>query len=177
MAELNWHLLHPPQFMMVLMISSFCGMAALAESGPVPAAQAPANTAPATGLAEEEFLRIGPLPDGIEKVGPIQGAVNVPFADCEASWPEGYKAFRAEDFAVKDHARKRDIYAWLRAKQAFEARNCTCAGKIAPWEPVEAIYAGLVKTYAEVQIKHTAAYDAQANQLTALVEKMCGGRF
>ena len=170
-------MLLPAQCAVVLMISSFCGMAALAESGPVPAARAPANTAPATGLAEDEFLRIGPMPDGIEKVGPIQGAVNVPFAECGASWPEGYKAFRAEDFAVKDHARKRDIYAWLRAKQAFEARDSTCGSKVAPWEPVEAIYAGLEKTYGVVQIKHTAAYDAQANQLTVLVEKICGGRF
>ena len=170
-------MLLPAQCAVVLMISSFCGMAALADSGPVPALPSPTDAVSVTGLAVEEFLRIGPLPDGIENVEPIQGAVNVPFADCEASWPEGYKAFRAEDFAVKDHARKRDIYAWLRAKQAFEHRDCTCSGKVAPWEPVEAIYTALVKTYGTLKIKHTAAYDAQANQLTALVEKMCGGRF
>ena len=177
MANVIWRLLYPVQCVMALSIGSFCGMAALAGSTPAPALPSPTRSAPTTGLTEGDFLRVQPLPEGFEKVEPIPGAVNIPFADCEASWPEGYKAFRAEDFAVKDHARKRDIYAWLRAKQAFEARDCTCGGKVAHWEPVEAIYAGLVKTYGVVQIKHTAAYDAQANQLTALVEKMCGGRF
>ena len=52
---------------------------------------------------EEEFLRIQPLPKGIENVSPIPGAVNVPFKECEASWPAGYRAFRAEDFAVEGY--------------------------------------------------------------------------
>ena len=151
----------------------------LLESTPILAeGTAPSEQpSPTANSTEGDFLRIQPLPAGIADVTPIPGAVNVPFADCQASWPDGYKQFRNEDFAVPGHARKRDIYAWLRAKQAFETRDCGCDGKVAPWEPVEAIYAELVNSYGTVQVKHTAEYDAQANVLTELVERLCGGRF
>ena len=160
------------QIAAALFIFVLCGAAVRAEDSAAPAEQTPGSQTP-----EDSFLRIAPLPAGIENVTPIPGAVNIPFANCAANWPEGYKVFRDEDFAVEGHARRRDIYAWLRAKQAFETRDCSCSGKVAPWEPVEAIYAQLVKTFGEVQIKHTAAYDAEANVLTATVERMCGGRF
>ena len=94
MARLNWRLLLSAQCAIALTICSFCGIAALADGATVPGLPPPADVLAPLGMAEEEFLRIGPLPDGIEKVGPIQGAVNVPFAECEASWPEGYKADR-----------------------------------------------------------------------------------
>ena len=82
---------------------------------------------------EDEFLQVAPLPDGIDTVAPIPGAANVRFQDCEKFWPEGYRAWRAESVATEGHARKRDIYSWLRAWQAFEAKDCGCAAKVAPW--------------------------------------------
>lgn len=128
-------------------------------------------------MAEDEFLRVAPLPEGIEAVEPIPGAVNVRFQDCEAFWPEGYRAWRAEGVATDGHARKRDIYSWLRARQAFEARDCSCMGKVAGWDEVERILAALRETHGHVLIKHTAEYAAQAGIITAAVERMCGGPF
>ena len=126
---------------------------------------------------EQDFLHVAPLPEGIETVEPIPGAVNVRFQDCEAVWPEGYRAWLAESVAAEGYARKRDIYGWLRARQAFETKDCGCIGKVASWEEVEHVYAALRETHGRVWIRHTAEYAAHANILTAAVERMCGGPF
>ncbi|PTX41814.1 hypothetical protein IQ03_04901 [Gemmobacter caeni] len=137
-------------------------------------------TLPAPAMAqtiEDEFLQVAPLPAGIENVTPLPDAANVRFQDCEAFWPDGYRAWRAESVATEDHARKRDIYSWLRARLAFEAKDCGCAGKVAPWEDVDRVYEALKQAHGRVEIKHTAAFAAQADVLTGAVERMCGGSF
>lgn len=127
--------------------------------------------------AEDEFLRIVPLPDGIEAVGRIPGAQNVRFQDCEVVWPEGYRAWLEESVAAEGHAERGDIYAWLRTKGAYEKRACDCAAKVAPWDPVDAIYEGLKSRHGKVLLKHTAIYENQARTYRAAVEQMCGGDF
>lgn len=134
-------------------------------------APAPAET------VEDEFLQVVPLPDGIETVTPLSDALNVRFQDCEAFWPDGYRAWRAESVATEGHARKRDIYSWLRAWQAFEAKDCSCTAKVAPWEDVDRVYEALKQVHGRVEIKHTAVFASQADTLTAAVERMCGGSF
>jgi hypothetical protein len=136
-------------------------------------------TAPAPDAAaeEQEFLRLRPLQEGWEKVQPIPGAVNVRFLDCEAVWPEGYKAHRATGSRKEGYARKRDLYSYLQASQAFKARDCGCSGKVAPWEPVEDIYAGLQAESGEVTQDQTAVYAVAAAKLIDAVETLCGGRF
>ncbi|MGL4234694.1 MAG: hypothetical protein ACRCSW_01340 [Tabrizicola sp.] len=126
---------------------------------------------------EDDFLKVAPLPDGIGAVEPIPGAVNVQFQDCEAVWPDGYRAWRTESIATEGHAALGDIYGWLRTKGAFEARACDCAAKVAPWDQVEVIYAALKSRYGQVLLKHTAVYEDQARQYRAAVERMCGGPF
>lgn len=130
-----------------------------------------------TGAEEQALLRVRPLPEGLETVAPIPGAVNVRFLDCTATWPEGYKAHRAAGSKKEGYARKRDIYSYLQASQAFEARDCGCTGKVAAWEPVEAIYAGLQAENGEVTQDQTSAYAAAAAELIDAVEILCGGRF
>jgi hypothetical protein len=127
--------------------------------------------------AEEDFLKIAPLPEGIEAIAPLPDAVNVRFQDCKEVWPEGYRAWLAESVAAEGHARKRDIYSWLRAWQAFEAKDCSCAGKVAPWDDVDRVYTALKQGHGRVEIKHTAVFASQADTLTAAVERMCGGPF
>jgi len=158
------------------------GFAVTMERGGVLAALIVAAAVSLGGVAaaetsEDDFLQIAPLPPGIEAVEPIPGAVNVPFQDCGAVWPEGYRAWRAESVANEGHARKRDIYSWLRAWQAFEAKDCGCTGKVAAWEEVERAYGALLQAHGRVEIKHTAGFASQADVLTAAVEKMCGGPF
>lgn len=136
--------------------------------------------APASAHAEtveDEFLQVAPLPDGIDTVAPLPGAVNVRFQNCEAFWPDGYRAWRAESVATNGHAERGDIYGWLRTKGAFEARGCDCAAKVAPWEDVEAIYAALKSRHGQVLLKHTAVYEDQARRYRSAVQRMCGGPF
>ena len=137
-----------------------------------------ALAAPAVAeTVEDDFLEVAPLPEGIEAVEPIPGAVNVRFQDCETVWPEGYRAWLAESVAEEGHARKRDIYSWLRAWQAFEAKDCGCTGKVAAWEDVDRVYTALLQSHGRVEIKHTTVFASQADTLTAAVERMCGGPF
>lgn len=137
------------------------------------AASAPAKAE----TTEQDFLHVAPLPEGIETVEPIPGSVNVRFQDCEAVWPEGYRAWLAESVAAEGHAERGDIYGWLRTKGAFEARDCDCAAKVAPWGEVEAIFAALESRHGQVLLKHTAIFEAQSRQYRAAVERMCGGPF
>jgi hypothetical protein len=127
--------------------------------------------------AEEEFLTVAPLPQGIENVSPLLGAVNVRFQDCTAVWPDGYRAWRAESVAAEGHAERGDIYGWLRTKGAFEARACGCEAKVAPWDQVLVIYAAMESHHGQVLLKHTAVYEDQARQYRAAVEHMCGAPF
>lgn len=133
--------------------------------------------APGAPSDEQAFLRVRPLPEGLDTLEPIPGAVNVHFLDCETSWPEGYKAHRAAGSRKEGYARKRDIYLYLQASQAYETRDCGCAGKVAPWEPVEAIYAALQEEFGEVTQAQTDPYAKTAARLVDAVETMCKGRF
>lgn len=126
---------------------------------------------------EQDFLHVAPLPEGIETVEPIPDAVNVRFQDCEAVWPEGYRAWLAESVAAEGHAERGDIYGWLRTKGGFEARDCDCAAKVTPWDDVETIFAALESRHGQVLLKHTAIYEAQSRVYRAAVERMCGGPF
>lgn len=159
-------------FLRPLFIAGSLWAGAGSAFGDLPAAPVPDST-----VEEQAFLRVRPLSEGLETVAPIPGAVNVRFLDCKAAWPEGYKAHRAAGSRKDGYARKRDIYSYLQASQAFETHDCGCNGKVAPWEPVEAIYAGLQAESGEVTQDHTAAYADAAAELTDAVETMCGGRF
>lgn len=126
---------------------------------------------------EHDFLHVAPVPEGIETVEPIPDAVNTRFRDCEAVWPEGYRAWLVESVATEGHAERGDIYGWLRTKGAFEARECDCTAKVAPWDEVEAIYVALESRHGQVLLKHTAIFETQSRQYRAAVERMCGGPF
>jgi hypothetical protein len=126
---------------------------------------------------EQDFLQVAPLPEGIEAVEPIPGAVNDRFQDCVAVWPEGYRAWLSESAATEGHAERGDIYGWLRTKQAFEGKACDCSAKVAPWDEVNAIYAALQAQHGRVVLKHTAIYEEQARAYRAAVEWICGGPF
>lgn len=164
--------LKPVQFSVAIFACVLGCTVLLAKADPPTAQQSPA-----ANDSEDDFLRILPLPKGIEKIEPIVGSVNIRFKDCAAVWPNGYRAYLAESVAAEGHANRGDIYGWLRAKQAFESKDCSCTGKVANWAPVEAIYAGLRNKYGTVLLKHTAVYEDQARIFHYAVERLCGGLF
>jgi hypothetical protein len=161
---------------LAIMTFAIGGGRADAQTPPITDSDGPSGDS-AAAASEDDFLRVVPLPDGLEDLQPIVGAVNEPFRDCSTSFPAGYVSYRNESVAIDGHAMRGDIYAYLRTRQAFDMRDCTCAGKVAPWEPVEEIYAALKRTHGEVLLKHTAVYEDQARDLRTAVERLCGGPF
>lgn len=136
----------------------------------------PAVPAPDAAAEEQAFLRVQPLPEGLEKVQPLPGAKNVRFAECEAAWPQQYKENRSKIGSAEFRA-KSDIYAYLNAQQSFEMRDCTCTGKVAPWAKVDVIYAALVAEHVELSSQDTAEFSEVADRLEGAVAILCGGKF
>lgn len=135
-----------------------------------------APTGPGVPAAEDAFLRVRPLPVGIESVEPIPGAKNVRFVECEAAWPQEYKINRSK-IGSAEYRAKSDIYAYLTAQQSFEMRDCSCTGKVAPWAKVDTIYAALLAEHGELSSQDTAEYSEAAERLEGAVTTMCGGKF
>jgi len=130
---------------------------------------------PADLVQEEAYLDVLPKVDVPENVGPIPGAVNEEFRNCEASWPAGYALARSGPEARA----LRDIYGLVRVRNVIETQDCGCAGKVANWEKVEAVAAAL-RDHHDVQRlswQQTKAIAEEAATLTVVAETMCGGSF
>ena len=142
--------------------------AALGDVTAPPAPVVPAN--------DGAFLRVRPLPEGIENVEPIPRAKNVRFVECEAEWPQEYKENRSKIGSAEFRA-KSDIYAYLNAQQSFELQDCTCTGKVAPWAKVDVIYDALLAEHGELSSQDAAEFSEAADRLEGAVATMCGGKF
>ena len=143
----------------------------LTLAGPI-AAETPA---PTTTPDEDAFLDILPKVAVPEDVQPIPGAMNEEFRNCKESWPAGYEQARSgpESRAL------RDIYGLVRAQNVISAQDCTCSGKVANWNDVEAIAAALREHFdvTELGWRQTEAISNKAKSLIAVAETMCGGAF
>ena len=131
--------------------------------------------APADLAQINAYLDVLPKVDVPENVGPIPGAVNEEFRNCEASWPAGYALARSGPEARA----LRDIYGLVRVRNVIETQDCGCAGKVANWEKVEAVAAAL-RDHHDVQRlswQQTKAIAEEAATLTVVAETMCGGSF
>ena len=130
---------------------------------------------PADLVQEEAYLDVLPKVDVPENVGPIPGAVNEEFRNCEAAGPAGYALARSGPEARA----LRDIYGLGRVRNVIETQDCGCTGKVANWEEVEAVAAAL-RDHHDVQRlswQQTKALAEEAATLTAVAETMCGGSF
>lgn len=131
--------------------------------------------APSPSAQEEAFLDILPPLAIPADVQPIPGAVNEEFRSCQAHWPEGYAAAQSGPEARA----LRDIYGLVRTRNVISSRDCSCAGKVASWEDVEAIAAALRQHHDVERLgwKQTKSISTEADRLTAIAETMCGGAF
>ncbi len=131
--------------------------------------------APADIAQEEAYLDVLPKVEIPDDVQPISGAVNEEFRNCEASWPSGYALARSGPEARA----LRDIYGLVRVRNVIETLDCSCAGKVANWEDVEAVAAALRDQYdvEKLSWQQTKAIAEEAATLTAVAETMCGGSF
>lgn len=125
--------------------------------------------------AEDAFLDVLPRIDVPETVEPLPGAVNEEFRHCQAYWPPEYEKAQSGPEARA----LRDIYGFVRARNVFATRDCSCAGKVATWQEVDRIATALRSRDGVDRLgwMQTADLARTADSLTAVVEKMCGGSF
>ena len=133
------------------------------------------TSAPTETAQGDAYLDVLPKVDVPENVGPIPGAVNEEFRNCEASWPAGYALARSGPEARA----LRDIYCLFRVQNVIETQDCGCAGKVANWEEVEAVAAALRDHFSVQRLswQQTKAVAEEAAKLTVVAETMCGGSF
>lgn len=149
--------------------------AALALLNMVPGAAMAETPAPADIAQEEAFISVLPKVEVPEDVLPIPGAVNEEFRNCQAVWPAGYELAQSGPEARA----LRDIYGFVRVRNVIETQDCTCTGKVANWEEVDAIAAAL-RDWHHVETlnwQQTKAIAEEATKLTAVAETMCSGGF
>ena len=149
---------------LVLAVSAAFSTAAWAET------PAPTETA-----QEDAYLDVLPKVDVPENVEPIPGAVNEEFRNCEASWAPEYEASQKGSEARA----YRDIYGFIKVRNVVQTQDCSCAGKVASWEDVEALAAGLrtEKSVDRLTWQQTLEVFDASNALFPIAETMCGGKF
>ena len=135
-------------------------------------AEAPSKTAYAF---EEAYLDVLPKVEIPGDVQPIPGAVNEEFRSCRANWPGDYELSQKGPEARA----YRDIYGFVKVRNVVQTQDCSCAGKVANWEAVEALAADLRKAMAVERLtwqQTLEVFDA-SNALFPIAETMCGGSF
>ena len=135
-------------------------------------AEAPA---PADIALEDAYLDVLPKVEIPEDVQPIPGAVNEEFRNCLANWPAEYQLSQKGPEARA----YRDIYGFIKVRNVVQTQDCSCAGKVANWEVVEALAAELrnAKAVERLTWQQTIEVFEASNALFPIAETMCGGSF
>ena len=139
-------------------------------------AAALAETQAPTDLAQEDaYLDVLPKVDIPESVQPIPGAVNEEFRNCRALWPAEYELSQKGPEARA----YRDIYGFIKVRNVVQTQDCSCGGKVANWEAVEALAADLrnAKAVERLTWQQTLEVFEASNALFPIAETMCGGSF
>lgn len=135
-----------------------------------------AETQARTDLAQEDaYLDVLPKVEIPENVQPIPGAVNEEFRNCRALWPAEYELSQKGPEARA----YRDIYGFIKVRNVVQTQDCSCAGKVANWEAVEALAADLRNAKAAERLtwQQTLEVFEASNALFPIAETMCGGSF
>ena len=131
--------------------------------------------APADIAQEEAHLDVLPKVEIPDDVQPIPGAVNEEFRNCRANWPAEYELSQKGPEARA----YRDIYGFIKVRNVVQTQDCSCAGKVASWDDVEALAASLrrAKSVERLTWQQTLEVFEASNALFPIAETMCGGSF
>lgn len=131
--------------------------------------------APADISKEDAYLDVLPKVEIPDDVQPIPGAVNEEFRSCRANWPAEYELSQKGTEARA----YRDIYGFIKVRNVVQTQDCSCAGKVASWEEVESLAAGLrrAKSVERLTWQQTLEVFEASNALFPITEIMCGGSF
>ena len=131
--------------------------------------------APADISEEDAYLDVLPKVEIPDDVQPIPGAVNEEFRSCRANWPAEYELSQKGTEARA----YRDIYGFIKVRNVVQTQDCSCAGKVASWDDVEALAASLrsAKSVERLTWQQTLEVFEASNALFPIAETMCGGSF
>jgi hypothetical protein len=135
-----------------------------------------AETAASADITQEDaYLNVLPKVEIPDDVQPIPGAVNEEFRNCRANWPAEYELSQKGTEARA----YRDIYGFIKVRNVVQTQDCSCAGKVASWEDVEALAASLrrAKSVERLTWQQTLEVFEASNALFPIAETMCGGSF
>ncbi len=125
--------------------------------------------------AEDDYLRMSPPAGGTGDM-PEALTENVLYETCEKV-PEVKSAefFRGTPDAYAD----RMLYDYVRYERVLTTKDCTCAGKVAPFAEVQKIKDQIVAEHGDDwnRLIIGGEYEKDGNELRDQVEAMCGGKF
>lgn len=143
-----------------------------------PGALAPhARPDEAAAIARDFLARPAPSDVDLAAQVPFAGAEDVPVAECAAYWPKVAEEELSLASATPERRLKDEIYAQLGLRQVLETKDCSCTGKVAPFEPVAPILAEVVRGEGRLSGTLFNDYATERRRLTRAVERLCGGSF
>lgn len=128
-------------------------------------------------IARDFFARPTPTDAELAAMVPFTGTENVAIGRCAAYWPKAAEAELRLASATPTRRMKDEIYGQLSLRHVLGSGNCTCAGKVAPFEPVALVLAEITKRRGEPNGILFDEYATERRRLRSAVERLCAGNF
>lgn len=131
----------------------------------------------AAAIAADFFARPAPTDAELAAMVPFDGTKNVPILRCGPYWPEA--ATRELDVMTgpPDRRMKELIYERMNIRRTLDSRDCTCAAKVAPFEPVAVVLSDLKQLHGAQTDTLIYPYRDENMRLGRALQRLCGGPF
>jgi len=120
-----------------------------------------------------------PAPDDatLAAMTPFTGTETVRVQSCGPNTPQGVYDELVHGAPSMARRMKSEFYGLLNLRQTLATGDCTCTGKVAPWEPVPLILAAFEKANGPSEPVDAYALRDEGTRLKRAVERLCGGEF
>ena len=131
----------------------------------------------AAAIATDFFARPAPADAELAAMAPFEGTENVPVARCGPYWPEAAATELDVMTGPPDRRMKELIYERMNIRRTLDTGDCTCAGKVAPFEPVAAVLRTLKQRHGTQTDDLIYPYRDENMRLGRVLQRLCGGPF
>ncbi len=131
----------------------------------------------AAAIATEFFAHPAPTDAELAAMAPFEGTENVPIARCGSYWPESAAKELDVMTGPPDRRMKELIYERMNIRRTLDTGDCTCAGKVAPFEPVAAVLHDLKQRHGAQTDDLVYPYRDENMRLGRALQRLCGGPF
>ncbi len=129
----------------------------------------------AAAIAADFFARPAPTDAELAAMAPFEGTENLPIVRCGAYWPQAAAVELDVMTGPPDRRMKELIYERMNIRQVLDTGDCTCGGKVAPFEPVSLVLEEVKERHGEPTGNLFYAYRDENTRLGRAVERLCGG--